>query len=319
MIDKERLKETFILFSSTIAGIRYRNRMKLKFLQYLRNDLETQGHKCLIWEEKRNGLKLYNLVVGNLFKAKKIVVAGYDTPSHILLANFLYYPIDSKRNRKSEKKDILAKSTISLILISLGIIVLNRIPSFSIILKTFGIIIFAVLLYFSFSLTRGFANFYNFNKNSGAIAILYELVCQLDPKDENIAIVFLDQVATSYVGYFHLKEILKEKRTSTEIIILDCVAVGTTTFLVSDVNHKYLVDRLEKYYESPDKSTILLDKNEREKTPLSFFQNAVCITCGESAEKNIIVRNTRSNKDVEYDLEKMENIANCLFKYCLNK
>lgn len=313
------MKETFVLFSSTIAGIRYKNRMRLKFLQYLKRDLEAQGYNCLLWEEKKNSIKLYNLAVGNLFKAKRIIVAGYDTPSKTLVPNFLYYPINSEKNRKFEKKNISIKLVITILLISFGAILIHEIPSFSIPLKILGIFILAVLLYFSFSFMKGFGNFYNFNKNSGAVAILYEFIRQMDPKDENIAVVFLDQVATSYIGYFHLKKILEEKRISTEIIILDCVATGSNTFFISDINHKKEVERMGKFYKKQDKSVLLLNREEIKKTLLSLFSNAIYITCGEMNGKDIVVRNTRSNKDIAYDLEKMELLKDCLYQYCFDK
>ncbi|NMC59648.1 MAG: hypothetical protein GYA51_09745, partial [Candidatus Methanofastidiosa archaeon] len=212
MIDKEKLKETFVLFSSTVAGIRYRDRVKIKFLQYIRSDFEKRGYECLLWEEKINGVKLFNLAVGNLFKAKTIIVAGYDTPSHILVKNYLYYPLDNEKNIKSEKKDNLVRSIITLVLISMGTILLSKFSYFRINLKIFSILFLVILLYFSFSLTKGFANFHNFNKNTGAVAILYELVYQFDVKDTNVAVVFLDRTSSSNLGYFHLKEVLKKRK-----------------------------------------------------------------------------------------------------------
>lgn len=313
------MKETFVLFSSTFAGIRYQNKMRLRFLQYLRRDLEAQGYKCLLWEEKKNGIKLYNLVVGNILKAKKIIVAGYDTPSKTLVPNFLYYPLDNDKNRKFEKKEILIKLMISLFLISLGAILIYKIPSFSFFLKVLGIFILVVLLYFSFYLIKGFGNFYNFNKNSGALAISYELIKQMNPKDENVAVIFLDQVATSYLGYFYLKKILEEKKTPTEIIILDCVAAGETTFFVSEASYRKEVENLNNFFPPKNKLVVLLNKEEIRKTPLSLFKNAIYITSGEMEGKDIVVRNTRSKKDIAYDLGKMELLKDCLYQYCFDK
>ena len=320
MIDKEKLKETFILFSSTVAGIRYRNRIKVKFLQYLRNDLEKQGYECLLWEEKKNGVRLFNLAVGNLFKAKKIIVAGYDTPSQILIPNFLYYPLNNERNTKSGKKDIFVRSIITLILISIGAILLSKFSSFGNNLKVLSVLFLVILLYFSFSLTKGFANIHNFNKNTGAVAVLYELVCQLDLKDENVAIVFLDHVASSDLGYLHLHEILQERKISAEMIILDCIAVGKTTFFVSREKSKKLAEKFSNYYKHRDKAILFLNSEEIKKTPLSIFPNSIFVTCGErDTGGHIFVKNTRGKHDISYDLGKMGNIANCLYKYCLGK
>jgi hypothetical protein len=282
----------------------------------VRKELEGDGYSCVLWEDKQRGVKLQNLCVGSLQKAKKIIVAGYDTPSKVFRKDYKYYPLNYVKNQENDKKELTIKVLISFFLITIGVVLLFFYSDFSPALRVITIIANVVSLLFSILFLRGFGNLFNFNKNTGAVAIAYELIKKFGPRREDVVVLFLDRVATSSIGFAYLSKLINNLEGSKEVLILDCVAVGEKTFFASDRRDCTHVDKIARFYEGEEKELYLVPNEEVKRTPLSFFTKALLITCGELEDTDVVVKHTRSDADINFDLVTMEKIRDCVYQYC---
>lgn len=303
------MRKTFILFS-TSAAKRLTFKQRSKFINYIGGELLKNNIECSADKYSNRIDKEMSLVVGNLKTAKKIIVAGYDTPRKILFSKFIYHPLDWEKNRKQEKKNIIIVLIISIvatIICGLGIYYLKYVTK-NIRLILYALIVIVMILVVK--LNKGYANFYNFNKNTGGITVLFKLAQYVNVSSRKTAYVFLDNTAEGYKGYERLKELLDEfNNKNPQLIILDCIAEGENIYVAfnekKELNNSTLIKSLSNYF---DLKILKLNDEEYNKSPLSLYSNGIMIFRGKESNGEYIVENTRTKEDSQCDIDKLNNI-----------
>ena len=307
------MKEIFD-FLNYVIPIRRNTRTKVKFLTYLNNEFKEQGLQCKMWKEKNGMLTMYNLVVGNLATADNIILVGYDTPTKVLVNNYLYYPLDANKNRTNEKKNIFLRSAL-LILIIIGCFVgAYYISRINIKYKLILTVLLAITCLICALSIKETPNGNNLNKNTAAVAIIMKLLYDAEVDKSKFAVVFLDRTTDGYFGYRKIKEVMGEDLNRKNVLILECLAYGTHNYLVTNCDKSVIKERLKR------KNTFIiktLRKRDDYSSVVSIFNKAFYFFCADELDGELVVKNTRSKNDKYYMLENMERIGEAL-KSCFN-
>ncbi len=321
----KELKDNFV-FLCTSAAKRRSPRQKGRFLNYLTTEFTKALLPCRIEQKTEQsgglagkvmgGITTSNLIVGDIKKAKKILVAGYDTPERAIF-NLKYYPFSVDKNRGQEKKNLILKNVISFVVMGLSAaaIVLTWGRSWPV--RIAVMVLAALANYLAFERLMRWANWYNFNKNSGAVAVLWQMLDTVGILDGKVAYVFCDEAANSYLGYRHLQAYLEEKNRNAEVILLDCVAWGEGMYVGAGPKAREHQQALAQQQAGELKlEPVALEGDALEQSPLSLFPKAMMITCGSRVGDDVVVYGTRTGKDSNCDLQQLEDLTETLVRYC---
>ena len=228
-----------------------------------------------------------------------------------------YYPFSISKNRQQEKVNLLLKNLIAFAVLALCVAGVVLSWGYSWTVRGIAMVAALVLNYLSFDGLMRMGNWYNFNKNNGAVAVLYQMVDVTGIRDGAVAYVFVDEVASSYMGYRHLQEYLDEKNRNAEVIILDCVSTGEEVFVAAPAKMQLKQEALRDCQRGQLQFHLLtLGNKEMEETPLSLFSKSMMIVSGSQVDGDVVVKNTRTGKDSEADLQQLEDLADALSRYC---
>lgn len=293
-----------MLFGVTLAK-RYTPRQKSIFLSQAHKYFQDLGYKVSYQNIKSKLSSVTNMVIGELSTTSVVVACAYDTPSKAALPNYLYYPFNRKKNLQQENINLIIQF-ILMGLCFLGIyFLLSHSKGYSLLFKIVSFLISGILGFTAYKLMKGYANKVNFNRCSASVALIAKLALKLKEK-KSIAFVLLDQNVNSYEG---LKLLKNEIKNSKKIIIyLDSLSFGTK--LVCAHNEKMNNTSVQLLKQL--KPLELIDKTygtERcEDTMLHFFTDMLVLTSGEIIQGQLAVKNSRSSKDYEVDMNRLESI-----------
>lgn len=300
------MKELLAFFGVTLR-IRNTKRQKHLFYKAVSEIAADIKYKVSLQSVVSRFMGVNNIVIGDLKKAKTIVVTAYDTPNKIYLHNYKYYPFNTLKNIKEEKKNLLVQFLISLVFIVLVTMILWNFTSYNIFFKISSIVISIILLLNAYFIIKGKPNKVNLNRNSASVAILIAIMKELKRTDE-VAFVFLDSCVNSFEGFKVLKNNASE---DSEVIVLDCIGYGEKLVVAHRENIKiknYLFKELDfinkKYTEEEANNNVL-----------NFFKKCIYVTSGTIENKQLVVKNTRSKNDFNVDINRLEKIKENLLKY----
>lgn len=303
------MKTIFTLFAAKVP-IRVNRKQKLKALNLITGYCEKSGWNWFLNEDKSNNKilkkKALNFFVGDIKKAKAIIVTGYDTPIKALSKNYKYYPLDAFENHSQEFIDLIFRISISAVIIVCFFVFLflKNILSINIVLKY---IIFALVVLLSIIFAKGIPNKNNYNRNTSAIAVMVDMILNIKLND-NLAFCFLDKQAEDSLGFESLGKILEKINPDCEVVILDAVANGKTLYYAKTKgihNISFCDNRI---------CEVQLSREEIKRNPLFFFKKAIMITRGSISANGIVVNNTRTSKDNKIDLNKLETVERILLE-----
>jgi Ca2+/Na+ antiporter len=276
---------------------RMHRKSKEKFRGYLKDKADELklGYKVT----PNNSSIAKNVIIGSLQGAKYVIGAHYDTPPRM--------------------PALLMKSTVLLNLFLMAYAIVMFI--FTIINPFVFLIMF--LLYITMLLYMlGFfsiANKYNYNDNtSGVLTVLY-LMEKL--KDEACCFVFFDNEEKGLLGSLVFRKMYARKLNNKEIIILDCVGMGSHFGLIS-----YGRSKLSNILEDKAKgfnngfSFVARKPSSFEMSDHASFRNFehVGIMCYHKKDNKYRMKNIHSHKDKYLDLDNIEAISKLIIKHINN-
>jgi len=293
---------------------RYKTREKQSFANVVHKEFTSLGYKVSIYSSQNKKFKGANLVIGDPFSASQILMAPYDTPSSVLLPGFKYYPFSAKPNIKQEMYNQAISIAIQT-LCFVGVYFLFKDFMSATLWPRIGRIVgFVVLflIFILFTVSRG--NLVNFDRASAALAVLDKVLHDVKESDRHkLAVVFLDRSTMAYDGLRLLKDQLGDK-DDIPMLYLDALAKGDLLVLarreaepLTKLN-KDLAELKEAYKEK------VFTKEQANANFLSFFPKMAVLVSGEVEGPEFVVKNTRSRKDSEVDIERLELITKALVK-----
>lgn len=293
------LKDRMIAFAG-IFGKRYSKKQKIRFLRYIQSSAQEKGVKMYLDEGEASGKSGCNVYLGPTQRAKTILAVPYDTPSRLWWPGFHYYPMDPERNARQESLVMALNFTLAAVLLAAYWFAVFR-RCFSAGGPIGGLALFGLLLValLAVNLVLGSANAKNYSRNSASLALALEIFDGL--QDGSVAVALLDNACAGLDGYARLAEYLGGRARQTNVVILDCVMSG------SELHGHCTKERIEalaarngdiQWHEAASEGNAVL----------SLFPRGMVITGGSWIGDATVVKGTRSGRDDELNMERMERV-----------
>ncbi len=309
-LKRPTMKDLLLLFGVTLAK-RCTKKQKSIFYSQAVPYFQKLGFAVEIQEAASKVNQASNVIIGDMKKAKKIVLCPYDTPTKSIIP-FKYYPFNLGRNFRQENVNLLLSFFIYAAVGGLLFFFLNHFSVFNPSINTIGTILLALLLFFSTMVIGGIPNPVNFNKNSASVALIASLAQErLNIKDT--CFILLDKNTINSSG---LKMLTKDESLQNKILVyLDCLAFGEKMACIhkkdSDLEAKKLIASLPRM-EILEK---VIGEDRGKDTNLQFFPKMIHICTGTIEKDWFLVRNTRSKKDFQVDMPRLEKIRDGLLMF----
>lgn len=293
------LKDRMIAFAG-IFGKRYSKKQKIRFLRYIQSSAQEKGVKMYLDEGEASGKSGCNVYLGPAQRAKTILAVPYDTPSRLWWPGFHYYPMDPERNARQESLVMALNFALAAVLLAAYWFAVFR-RCFSAGGPIGGLALFGLLLValLAVNLVLGSANAKNYSRNSASLALALEIFDGL--QDGSVAVALLDNACAGLDGYARLAEYLGGRARQTNVVILDCVMSG------SELHGHCTKERIEalaarngdiQWHEAASEGNAVL----------SLFPRGMVITGGSWIGDATVVKGTRSGRDDELNMERMERV-----------
>lgn len=293
------LKDRMIAFAG-IFGKRYSKKQKIRFLRYIQSSAQEKGVKMYLDEGEASGKSGCNVYLGPTQRAKTILAVPYDTPSRLWWPGFHYYPMDPERNARQESLVMALNFALAAVLLAAYWFAVFR-RCFSAGGPIGGLALFGLLLValLAVNLVLGSANAKNYSRNSASLALALEIFDGL--QDGSVAVALLDNACAGLGGYARLAEYLGGRARQTNVVILDCVMSG------SELHGHCTKERIEalaarngdiQWHEAASEGNAVL----------SLFPRGMVITGGSWIGDATVVKGTRSGRDDELNMERMERV-----------
>lgn len=293
------LKDRMIAFAG-IFGKRYSKKQKTRFLRYIQLSAQEKGVKVLLDRSKMSGRDGCNIYLGPIKKAKTVLAVPYDTPTRLLWPGFCYYPVDPGRNARQESMAMALNCALGVVLLAVyWFAILRRCGGAGGLAEGLSLIGLLLVVLLAVEVVLGSANGTNYSRNSASLALALEIFDGL--QDGNVAVALLDNACTGLGGYARLAEYLGSRAGQTNVVILDCVMSG------SELHGHCSKERLGSL---PLQSREILwyEAASEGNSVLSLFPRGMILTGGERVGETTVVRGTRSGKDNEIDMDRMERV-----------
>lgn len=293
------LKDRMIAFAG-IFGKRYSKKQKIRFLRYIQSSAQEKGVKMYLDEGEASGKSGCNVYLGPTQRAKTILAVPYDTPSRLWWPGFHYYPMDPERNARQESLVMALNFALAAVLLAAYWFAVFR-RCFSAGGPIGGLALFGLLLValLAVNLVLGSANAKNYSRNSASLALALEIFDGL--QDGSVAVALLDNACAGLDGYARLAEYLGGRARQTNVVILDCVMSG------SELHGHCTKERIEAL--AARNGDIQWHKAASEgNAVLSLFPRGMVITGGSWIGDATVVKGTRSGRDDELNMERMERV-----------
>ncbi|SJZ35869.1 hypothetical protein [Anaerorhabdus furcosa] len=293
------MKDLMMLYGVTL-GIRNTVKQKLFFLEETIEMLKKRKIEYKVVSKKVMNKKINNLYIGNINNAKTIIACAYDTPRKTMMMNNKYFPFNSKKNVFYLTCDLIFRMIVLAILLFVSYLLYSNLLS-----QYFGYTLSIGLLFacviVSFLLVKENPNKVNFNLNSASLALALSLV-----EDRNIAIALVDYGTESIDGFKLLKETVNINQT---VVILDSLAAGQQLVCAhkEDVDCSMFIKSKLNFFEK----IYANEPNNR----LGLYEKSILIASGQIVNKQFEVKNTKSKKDHEIDMVRLEKLRNLLEHY----
>lgn len=270
---------------------RFTNKEKLRFLSGISQDFSAAGYNSSAMSAKRGTTKAYNLYVGDIQKAKTIIMANYDTPIKSL-GLFPYTPLSTKNAKGNH---LIAALIPFLIVCLVSVLFITRVlsPVWSDgIFNAQDGLVFIIVFLLAVILVRyanGIPNKNNIVRNtSGVIACLE--IAQTIRNKESVAFVLTDFGCLNRFGEIMLESTHKEKINSKKIIILDSIGGDGDVFVgYNDVRD---------YYGGNEKITSI-DCSQDSYAYTAAYKISLKYTTGYLERHQVIRDKVNSRKDIE--------------------
>lgn len=300
----------------SVLGKRNNRRRKDRFLSFFGNKLASMKYTVKI-EPGKERRPSKHLVVGDLHRASVIFVAGYDTAKIPLLPFYTYYPLNQKKNAKSELIDIALRAICGIVLLVVNILLLNQLPIARSSTVAMVLINAAVIL-LVFLVLNGIAAPINYNCNTASLALLYQLAEELK-NNRKVAFLFADATTQAGVGYKYISDILGDEAKTKPVIILEGMAEGEDLYLAHTTGAEKEAERFLNLNQELHIIDHLVSDNAAENSPLGYFPKGMYFVGGSLKNGEIEIYHARSFQDSSVDLNQLEQVKSLLKQYIEGK
>ncbi len=305
------MKDLILHFGITL-GKRYTKKQKKLFIEEVSKIAKANDWNIEFFNKKKFGFINTHMVIGDLKKAKHVVMAAYDTPTKLLLPNQKYYPFKQEKNFSIDQLNLVLQVIVSAILfIGLYLLVLNTFTWDTLIFSTIVRIISFIIIGQLFKLMTGYPNRFNYNRNSVSLVAIIDLLKEKSLRNK-VAFVLVDKASSGMEGYKDIRE-LNLIPTHMKTLILDGLASGEILALAT--SHKF--EKNAQIFIQNFKTDIILKAYKEEGSEnqiFSYFPSGMMLVSGDRYKNDLVLKNTRTKKDYDVNVERLIDIRNGIFQ-----
>lgn len=294
----------YILKYAIIASKRFTKKEKIRYLNNIEKDFKSMKYETSILSPVGGKGKSMDLIIGNVKKAKTIIIANFDTPIKSFNL-YKYKPFNVNFQRNTYFTTVFVTLLLLCVLCFIYTVQFVHLQWFEGIFKASDFVNVAIYLLFIYCIckcSKGLPNRKNVNRNSSGVVALLQLANYFKDKPENnIAFVLTDYGCINHNGDMMIKEYLKgiDKKN---VIMLDSIGKGTTLAVnySSSMQNivKQLPSRIKKY-----------PCDMKEYSMANLYKNCLIFSRGTVGSKDFYVPNVSTSKDNDIDLENIDELC----------
>lgn len=304
--------DEFLMKYGVVLARRASLKDKQRVLSAIIGDFGPLGYEVKGVTQKKRFQTTLNIHIGNLQKAKTVIVAPYDQPSRRFFSQG-YHPF---RLADSILIKLLSENLIPGILVLIGLISLGVLGPINPMLA-YGLLIALTVIMVAVTLLmpQGIRNIANANRSNSGLYVQWSLAQQLRGSAE-VAFVLLDHTALNRHGELMLSTVLASRKVMPQVIYLDCVGVGDTMIVSSDETNQALAKRVASASSGLRAETKTYDVPTINGSALSRFPVAVNVSVGRLKNKQFIIENIGTPRDVEIQESVVDAVTQALKAVC---
>ena len=298
----------FLLKYGVVLARRSSLKDKQRVLSAVIQDFGPLGYEVKGVTQKKRFQTTLNIHIGNLQKAKTVIVTPYDQPSRRFFSQG-YHPF---RNVDTFIIKLISENLIQGILVLFGLISLWVLVPINP-LVAYGLLVVLTVLMVALTLLmpQGLRNIANANRFNAGLYVHWSLAQQLKGNPD-VAFVLLDHTALNRHGELMLSTVLASRKRMPQVIYLDCVGVGDTMIVSSDETNQALAKRIANASSGLRAETKTYDVPTINGSALSRFPISVNVSVGRLKNKQFIIENISTPRDVEIQEPVIEAVVNAV-------
>lgn len=305
--------DELVLHYGVLAGRRFTDEDKLTFLSNIEPEFSQLGYKTQILKKDLKRFSGLNFYIGDVVKAKNLIIAHYDTPLNSFDDKIKFYPFDTLRSNKAigDKPKMRA-----LRVIIIGMVVMFVAMYFFKIKQPYTNILLVattvVMTLIGYLLMRGAPNTINANLNTSGVLAVLDLA-KLKPQDT--AFILTDRECIDNLGDVMVNEALPKSIKDKNVIHLKAIGNGEDIVVGFKKANLGFARRVVKNSEAK-----LYELNEKAVAnhALNYYPRAVSISVATEFNGNYEVSDVANDKDVKIDRVKYQAVVDLVYNF-LNK
>ena len=304
--------DEFLLKYGVVLARRASLKDKQRVLSAVIQDFGPLGYEVKGVTQKKRFITTLNIHIGNLQKAKTVLVTPYDQPSRRFFTNG-YHPF---READSILIKAFSENLIVGILVLVGLLSLWLVSPVNPMLA-YGILIVLTLamVFITLMMPQGILNIANANRSNSGLYVQWRMA-QHFKGDADVAFVLVDHSSLNRHGELMLSTVLASRKNPPQVIYLDCVGVGDTLIVSSDETNQALAKRIAAATPGLRAETKTYDIPTLNASALSRFPVSVNVSVGRLKNKQFIIENIRTPQDVEIREEVVNAVSEALVEVC---
>lgn len=304
--------DEFLMKYGVVLARRSSLKDKQRFLSAVIQDFGPLGYEVKGVTQKKRFQTTLNIHIGNLQKAKTVIVTPYDQPSRRFFSQG-YHPfreVDSILI-KLFSENLIPGILVLIGLISLGVLVpINPMLAYGLLIALTVIMVAVTLL-----MPQGLRNIANANRSNSGLYVQWSLAQELQGHSD-VAFVLLDHTALNRHGELMLSTVLASRKVMPQVIYLDCVGAGDTMIVSSDDVNQTLAKRIASASSGLRAETKTYDVPTINGSALSRFPIAVNVSVGRLKNKQFIIEHVGTPRDVEIQEPVVSAVTQALKTVC---
>ena len=304
--------DEFLMKYGVVLARRSSLKDKQRFLSAVMQDFGPLGYDVKGITQKKRFQTTLNIHIGNLQKAKTVIVTPYDQPSRRFFSKG-YHPF---RDVDSILIKLLSENLIPGILVVIGLVSLGvLVPINPMLAYGLLIVLTVVMVAVTLLMPQGLRNIANANRSNSGLYVQWSLAQQLKGNSE-VVFVLLDHTSLNRHGELMLSTVLASRKAMPQVIYLDCVGVGDTMIVSSDETNQALAKRIASASSGLRAETKTYDVPTINGSALSRFPVSVNVSVGCLKNKQFIIEHIGTPLDVEIQEPVVTSVIQALNKVC---
>jgi len=298
------MKKELEYYLSAYAIFMHKRRLPSEKEQFLKNNVAiytNAGHETKI-ELSSNNKDVRHIVVGDINKAKRVIMTSYDLTNRTILPSFYFYPMDLDKSKSYEVFNICLSLVILLAACVGSGFAFQLVANYGLAIKILVIAICLVILYAVYKWI--FSPCKNNLAQDYFLSLIYALADNVEGDD--VAYVLCDNSRVNYFGMRDYLSVHKDELKNKEIIVLsELVSDKDLTILSKDGKDKF--------------DGFITIKDNKKHNILKYINKGFMITGGNNVNDEVVIYNHRNNKTKPISIESLENLYKRLEKISKRK